>query len=146
MRLLIVVLMLMIQYTTTLAQNPTADAIVGDWISPQKDLILRCYKQHNAYYGKVVWFKRYYDNSPTDPEALPEDKWLNTIVMDNFVYKNNEWADGEIYNLRNGKHYSAYITMQSIDKLEAVGFVFLRVFSETITFTKYTSVALPEFK
>jgi uncharacterized protein (DUF2147 family) len=126
-------------------QVTSADQILGDWISPEKDLIVRCYKENNLYYSKVVWFKRYYDDSPDDPNGLPEDKWLNSVIMNSFSYANNEWADGEIYNLKNGKKYSAYIKLNNENKLKVVGYVFFRMFSESVFFTRYINSKLPNF-
>lgn len=128
------------------SQISSADQILGDWISPEKDLIVRCCKENNLYYSKIVWFKRYYDDSPETPNAVSENKWLNTVIMNSFSYANNEWADGEIYNLKNGKKYAAYIKLNNVNQLKVVGYVIFRMFSESIIFTRYVSSKLPYFE
>lgn len=127
------------------AQVMPADKILGDWISPEKDLIVRCFKDKNIYYSKVVWFKRYYDDAPDDPNGIPENQWLSAVVMSGFKYEDNEWNDGEIKNLKNGKKYSAYLKLNCENELSVVGYVFFRFFSETIVFRKFTEAKLPDF-
>jgi uncharacterized protein (DUF2147 family) len=129
---------------TIQAQSSKADLILGDWISPKRDLIVRCYKENNRYYGKIVWFYKYY---PPEPEesATPEDQWVNTIVMNHFSYSNNEWNEGEIYDIKKGKTYDAFIELVDNNTLKVTGYMFWRVFSETITFNKYKEARLPAF-
>lgn len=121
-----------------------ADKIIGNWISPKKDVIIKCFKYNNKYFGKIVWFKRYYDDAPDDPKMLPESKWLNTVVMKNFTYKNNEWSDGKIFQVKTCKTYDAYIKLNNFNSLQLTGYVCLRFFCETVSFSRYTEVEFPK--
>ncbi len=135
---LILINLVGIKMHTTIVKDVTEDQIIGDWISPQNDLIVRCYKSNEQYHAKVIWFKEYFDNTADDPNGVPEKQWLGARVMSNFKYKEKEWVDGEIWNLKNGKKYSAYIKMPSPNKIQVVGYVFIRFFSESTEFTRYT--------
>lgn len=125
------------------AQTISADKLIGNWISPEKDLIVQCYKQNNKYYGKIIWFKEYFDNTPDNPDALPESQWKSTVVMKDFVYQDNEWSSGKIFQLKTCKTYDAFIKLQSDNAIQVTGYVFFRFLSETITFTRYFDSKLP---
>ncbi len=124
---------------------PSPDDILGYWMSPGKDAIVMCYKEGNIYNGKVVWFKQYHDGRTFDSGGLPESKWMNAKAMYNFTYRGHEWENGTIWNISNGKKYSAYLTMPDVNKLNVVGYVYFKIFSETMEFTRYPYKTLPKF-
>jgi len=127
------------------SQTNIADKIIGDWVSPKRDLIIRCYKENNLYYGKVVWFYKYYPPQPDNPHGLPETQWVNTVVMDKFSFSNNEWRGGEILEIKTGKVYDAYIELIDENTLKLTGYIFWEIFSETTIFTRYKESKLPAF-
>jgi uncharacterized protein (DUF2147 family) len=127
------------------SQSNEADMILGDWISPKNDVIVQCYKKNNMYYGKIVWFKKYYYNLKYDPNAVPERNWLNIDVISKFKYKDNEWSDGQIFALKKGKTYEGFIKMKDINTMEVTGFAYIRMLSETLYFTRYLEKELPKF-
>lgn len=128
------------------AKNPEADKVIGMWISPEKDCIVNCYKVNDKYYGKVVWFKRYHDEStPDDPNGVNEDTWMNTVVMKDFIFDEDEWNDGQIYDLKSGKKYSAYITLVNENQLHVTGYILFRFLCKSTDFTRYNNHALPPF-
>ncbi len=106
--------------------NP--DQIVGNWLSPDKDIIVRCYKAKNGkFYGKLAWFKICPESTYAENSCdIKENQWLNKFVLTSFEFEDNEWNDGTIHNLRD------------CNKLKATGFIFFRWLSESIVLTKYT--------
>ncbi len=122
------------------------DQIIGNWISPDKDVIVNCYKVGDQYFGKVVWFKKYYDDKHGKNPTVPEDQWINSVVMKHFVFKDNEWKDGEIYDLNSGKSYSSFIEMDEVNSLKVTGYIWLSIFGETTVFNRYLEAKLPDFK
>lgn len=137
----IILIIIGLFYITNLQAQTKSDQILGDWISPDKDLIVHCYKENNKYFGKVVWFKKYNSDARIDAiddsKGVPESKWLNSLVMNNFVYDGNEWNDGTIFQLKTGKSYSAFMKMKNENTLRLTGFIFLPIFSESVTFSRY---------
>jgi uncharacterized protein (DUF2147 family) len=127
------------------SQTYKPDQILGYWISPKKDLIVQCYKFNNLYYGKVVWFYKYYGNEPEDPDGMPENKWVNTIVMDKFSFSDNEWSGGEIHDLKHGKVYDSYICLLDSNTLKVTGYIIFRFLSQSETFTRYQQSKIPPF-
>lgn len=113
-----------------------ADKIVGHWISPQKDIIVECYKTpKNEYHGKLVWFKTLEGKSRYDCE-VPEDKWINRDILWGFSYDDDEWNDGKIKDLKKCNTYDAYITIKE-QELTVTGFIALRWLGESMVFTRY---------
>lgn len=141
-----VVIILCSLTVTANAQNTMSDRILGDWISPDKDVIVHCYKEKNLYFGKLIWFKKYLDSPETveTKEAVPEEKWQNMVIMRDFRYRNGEWNQGKIFHLKTGKNYDAFIHLKDCDTLEITGYVWLRCFSEKIRFTKVKHLTLIE--
>lgn len=127
------------------SQVPACDQIIGNWITPKKDLIVSCYKVNGMYYGKIVWFKNYYDNEHGKDVAVPEDQWLNYVVMKHFSYVGNQWKNGEIYDLNSGKKYDSYIVLKDANTLKVTGFLWLTIFSQSMYFNRYTDEKLPPF-
>lgn len=125
------------------AQNVNKDIILGNWISPEKDLIVNCYKVNDQYFGKVVWFKVYNDNKHGVNAAVPENQWLNSVVMKHFVFNGNSWKEGEIYDLNSGKTYDSYIEAEGDNILKVTGYVWFTFLGETIRFNRYTDAKLP---
>jgi uncharacterized protein (DUF2147 family) len=140
---LVVFLLLLITRESYQCQNVNPDYIVGNWISPDNDLIINCYKKNNKYYGKIVWFKKYYDAEHDKPKAVPESQWLYMNVMTDFEFSDNEWTNGEIFNLNTGKKYDAFIKQKDNNTLKVTGYIFLPIFCESVLFKKYTEPKLP---
>lgn len=120
-----------------------ADRIIGMWISPLKDCIISCFKENDKYYGKVIWFKRYHGHSPVEPNSVNEETWLNSFVMKDFIFDEDEWNEGEIFDLKSGKRYSAYITLVNENQLHVTGYILFRFLRTSTDFTRYTNNALP---
>jgi len=120
----------------SIGQSVKEDMILGQWMSPEKDLKVLCYKENNLYYAKVIWFKKYYSDIPDDPHCVPESQWLESVVMDKFQFKQDQWVNGKIWNLKNGKRYSAYIQLKGNDTLNVVGYVMFRFFNQKTFFVR----------
>ncbi|WP_435352893.1 DUF2147 domain-containing protein [Emticicia sp. SJ17W-69] len=140
MKHIILLVFLFLSILSVDAQTSKADQILGDWISSEKDVIVHIYKEKEYYFGKVIWFKNY-DNDPKidaidDSKGLPEEQWLNTIVMRNFVFSENKWINGKIFMLKTGKTYDASVKMKDMNTLQLNGYVFLPIFRESAIFTR----------
>jgi uncharacterized protein (DUF2147 family) len=119
-------------------QSMDADKIVGHWISPKKDLIVKCYRGTDGkYHGKLVWFKLYPGEVERYKCDVPQNEWIGKIVLSGFRYTNNEWNGGSIKDLKKCNNYDAFIKMEKDGKLTATGFVVFRWLSESMAFSKY---------
>src|SRR5690349_20983484 len=90
------------------------NAILGKWLSSEKNLMVEVYKQGADFKAKVVWFHDVKDTiTPLDrrldkrnpDRALRTQKLLGLDVLKHLVYDVNEnkWTDGKIYDSTTGK-------------------------------------------
>jgi len=97
----------------TLAQD--ADDIVGVWETAEQDSHIEIYKKGNEYFGKITWLKE--PNDPETGEPVTDDngeKILNMEILSEFVFDDDEWEDGTLYDPESGKTY--YCSMEFNDK------------------------------
>lgn len=129
------------------SQTAMSDRILGNWLSPDKDIIVRCYKDKGLYFGKLIWFKKYLNLPETKEikEAIPEEQWQDMVIMWDFKYQNGEWNNGKIFQPKTGKKYDAFVRLKDFSTLELTGYVWLKCLSETYKFTKIQHEQLPLF-
>ena len=129
------------------AQNCNADKIIGLWVSSEKDLIVKCFKEENKYFGTIVWYKKHPDNPVTtvNNNALPQEKWMNSFVMKDFVFDDDEWNDGYIYDVKSGKKYTAYVKLKNENELNVSGYMCFRFLCQHMNFSRYRQNKLPAF-
>ncbi|MDA8886769.1 DUF2147 domain-containing protein [Bacteroidia bacterium] len=100
---------------------------------------MACYKASDGtYHSKMVWFKKLKDKKRYDCE-IPEDQWIGKDIVWGLIYGDEEWAGGELNDLKSCKTYDAYVTMPDKNTLRVNAFVVLRILIEGMTFTRYRS-------
>ncbi|MDZ7897962.1 MAG: DUF2147 domain-containing protein [Arcicella sp.] len=107
MRLFFLLLLGLISYK--ISAQTTPDAIVGDWITSEQNATIRVFKNHDKYYGKLLWYAPFNEKDEgrkIDPSE--NSKFLNKMVMKDFVFDKSEWNSGEINDLYKGKNYKAF--------------------------------------
>ena len=109
------------------AVNP--DDVLGVWqtakdLAVEDGIKITIYKCGEKYCGKISWMK--------DPESLDDNnkdkslrnrKLLGIDMISGFVFDDDEWEDGEIYNLQDGKTYSSEMALEGMDILNVKGCV-----------------------
>ncbi len=129
-------------YLNSFAQTVTADAILGNWLTGSKKGVVQIYKEGNKYNGKLIWLKTptYEDGKPKVDKHNPDKAkqtaplmGLNMLV--GFVFEDNKWVDGTIYDPEKGKTYSCKISMKG-DMLDVRGFIGISLIGRTDTWYK----------
>ncbi|MFY7651685.1 MAG: DUF2147 domain-containing protein [Chitinophagaceae bacterium] len=118
-------------------QVKAQQAILGKWLTPEKDGHIEIYEQGNKYFGKIVWGKdiRLDENNPK-PE-LRKRSLLGVTILNGFEYKNNQWINGTIYDPNNGKTYQCKMELEKGNKVLRVrGFIGFSLLGRTELFTK----------
>lgn len=125
-----------------LAQND-ADRILGKWFNEEKDGQVEIYKQGDKYFGKLVWLKtpNNEDGTPKLDKENPDDKLKkrplkDLLLLTDFVYDDNEWEDGEIYDPKSGNTYSCYMEFDSEDVLKIKGYIGVKWIGKTTYWTR----------
>jgi uncharacterized protein (DUF2147 family) len=121
----------------SLAAQPKADDIVGHWIASENKVKVEIYRSGNKYYGKVTWLKEpLKDGKPKVDHKNPNAKLRNKpviglVVLRDFVFDDDEWTSGEVYDPSSGKEYDCYITMPDKNTLKVRGYIGFSIFGRT---------------
>jgi uncharacterized protein (DUF2147 family) len=138
---MIVTALLLGSFTAIIAQN--ADIVKGVWINEAKDAKIEIYKSGNKYSGKITWVKDMYekdgktmkkDNKNPD-EKRRNQSIVNLEILSDFVYDDNEWTGGELYDPKSGKTYKSKMKVKG-NVLEIRGYVGSPMFGKTTTWTR----------
>lgn len=113
------------------------DAIVGKWLTQNKEAKIEIYKSNDTYYGKIIWLK-----DPNDPktgrpmiDSKNKDKSkrslpiLGSKILRGFKYAKGEYVNGSVYDGRSGKIYTGKLWLENNNKLKMRGY--LGVFYKT---------------
>jgi uncharacterized protein (DUF2147 family) len=114
---------LLLSFFTTALLAQSANDIEGTWLTEEKTAYIKIYEKDNKFFGKVTWLEEPYDedgNPKTDPDGKPV---LHMEIMKNFIFEDDEWVDGTIYDAKSGKTYHGSIEMDGSDKLDLRGSV-----------------------
>lgn len=124
--------------------NP-ADAILGEWIAPEKDGKFNIYKSGGKYYGKVTWMKEAYDKNGKlkldvkNPNPALRGKPLvgsDTFLAFTYNAAENRW-EGKMYDCRTGDTYTAFIKLSSKFVMEVHGYIMFSWLGKSVYFTRY---------
>jgi uncharacterized protein (DUF2147 family) len=123
--LLILTLALTSAFTTNRLdyEDHEAGDIVGIWMPSEGTAYVRIFKEKGkeVYHGKIVWLKEPNDeqgNPKMDSEGKPV---LNMINLKDFIFEDDEWVNGTIYDPKTGNTYYCTIEMLNKNKLEVRG-------------------------
>lgn len=126
------------------AQNTNkANDIIGIWLSENKNGKVEIYKAGNKYYGKLIWGKTMYeaDGITSKKDAKNSDASLRTrklkdlIILTDFVFEDNVWTDGKIYDPQAGKLYSCTMKLKA-NTLNIRGYVGISLFGRSSAWTR----------
>ena len=124
-KVILLSLIILFSYHYSSAQNQ----ILGKWLSADKEGKVLIYEQGGKYYGKLVWLK-----TPLGDDKLPmkdfenPDKSLksrplmNLVILKDFVYSNNRWEKGIIYDPESGKTYKCAMWLEGANILKVRGY------------------------
>ena len=122
---------LMVNFSLAIfAQN--ADDITGIWWNDIKSSKIKIEKKDGKYIGTVVYIipEKYVNGAPEKDDKNPDVNLrgrskLNLQILSGLVYNasDKEWANGMIYDPKNGKTYECYVWLEGKDTLQLKGFV-----------------------
>ena len=118
--------------------NSGPDAILGEWLSQEKDGKISIYKQGDKFYGKISWGKTPGRKDTNNPDAkLKNRDLMGLIILQDFKYTGSAWEDGKIYDPKSGKTYDCILKVKDNNKiLEIRGYVGVPMFGRTATWTR----------
>jgi uncharacterized protein (DUF2147 family) len=123
------------------AQN--ADAILGKWVNSTGEAHIEIFKRNAKYSGKIVWLKAPKDekgNTKMDFQNpnlnLRSKPILGLQILNDFVFDEDKWTDGKIYDPKSGKTYSCNITMKSNGDLNLRGYIGISIIGRSEVWKK----------
>ncbi len=121
--------------TTSLFAN---DSIKGYWLSENEKAVIEVYKKDKKFFGKIVWLRKQHTGEVPNPldinnfdKELQKRKLIGLNLLSGFVFKDEEYQDGEVYDPESGNTYSAYLKLENPNKLKLRGYVGISLFGRT---------------
>lgn len=132
--------------TLTLTLNSvaqTSDAIVGKWLNQDSDAHIEITKKGDQYYGSIVWLKNpnNADGTPKVDKENPDNSLktreiIGLAILNDFVFDDDEWEEGTIYDPKSGKTYSCVIEMPQENTLKVTGYIGFSWIGRTVVWTR----------
>jgi uncharacterized protein (DUF2147 family) len=108
---------------------------IGQYWSPKKDAKIKVYKQGDNYFGQIIWTKQpVKDTKNPKPELRTRDV-VSLVFLTNFIYKDKEYINGQVYDSESGKTYSCKMWLEN-GNLKVKGYIGLSLFGRSETFIK----------
>ncbi|MEM9052752.1 MAG: DUF2147 domain-containing protein [Bacteroidota bacterium] len=95
--------------------------VEGVWLVASKDAYIEIYEKQGKFFGKITWLEEPYDENGNPQTDDNGDEILHMEIMKNFVFEDDEWVDGSIYDAETGKTYYGSMELESNDKLKLRG-------------------------
>ena len=124
-------------------------AIIGKWITLEKNLEVQVSKVDGIFRAKIIWFKQDDTTKPMNSildeknpnPALRSRKWLGMEVLRNLTYNatDNRWEHGLIYDAKHGREWDSVVWINKDGLLKVKGYWLFQWNSETLTFEKSTT-------
>ena len=122
--------------------SQNADAVVGTWLTTAGKAQVQIYKENGKYSGKIIWLKEpnYADGTPKVNKNSPDasqrkNPVVGLVMLKGFLFVEDHWQDGTIYDPENGKTYSCKMTLNG-NNLDVRGFIGFSLLGRTETWTK----------
>lgn len=122
------------------AQN--ADDVLGYWLTDEETAKIEIYKEGNLYNGKIVWLEEPNgdDGKPkldveNPEESLQSRPLMGLNLVSGFVFDDDQWEDGQIYDPKEGKTYKCRMRLKK-GKLEVRGYIGAPMFGKTVVWTR----------
>jgi uncharacterized protein (DUF2147 family) len=124
--------------SVSLLASSNADAILGEWLSQEKDGKIVIFKQGDQYFGKISWGKIPGKKDTKNPdEKLRNKDLVGAVILKNFKFTGSSWENGTIYDPNSGKTYDCILKIRDGNKtLDIRGFVGAAMFGRTSTWTR----------
>lgn len=131
------ILLLILSTSMLCAQNKAGD-IIGTYMNPDGDAILKIYETSGKYFGKLIWTKNPNNLDSNNPDVTKRtQKRLGLVIMNNFKFDGDgTWEDGTIYDPKNGKTYDCKVTRDAKGNLDIRGYIGISLLGRTSHFTK----------
>jgi len=135
----------------SVALGAEGNDILGTWLNQEKDAKIEIYACDGAFCGRIVWLQEPLypagskDGIPGTPKLdhnnpdreLRKRPVMDLRIMHGFTFAGDDrWKNGKIYDPKNGKTYSAKITLVSPTRLDLRGYIGISLIGRTAVWTR----------
>jgi uncharacterized protein (DUF2147 family) len=125
------------------AQRPD-DAVLGRWLTEDREGVVEMFRCENALCGRLVWLKKPRDargQVPVDAHnptpALRNRPICGLVILGGFRPSGpGAWSDGWVYDPESGKTYHAELALEGGDRLKLRGYVGIPLFGASQVWTR----------
>ena len=123
-----------------------SDAILGEWLSPDRNGRFLFYIENGKFYGKIVWLKEPKDETGKykldvkNPDAAKRKlPLLGIVIFKDFKWDqtSGKWVDGKVYDARSGETWSCELRLPSEKVLEVRGYLAFPWLGKSAFFSRY---------
>ncbi len=139
---LVSIVVLLFMHSSVFADN-NSDDIIGEWYSEGKKSVVKIYKSEGKFFGKIIWLKDKLNDKGEikldvhNPDKSKRGEKIEGMeILKNFIFEDNEWTDGTIYDPKTGKTYSCIIKKKADNEISIRGYVGISLFGKTTKWTK----------
>ncbi|HEX9658185.1 MAG TPA: DUF2147 domain-containing protein, partial [Bacteroidota bacterium] len=118
------------------------DQVVGLWLTGEGKAKVKIYELDDHYYGKIIWSKQQEESSEilrdiNNPEdTLRTKPIIGLEILRDFVYQDDEWVNGMIYDPESGNDYKAKIALPGTNALKVRGYILIPFFGRSEVWTR----------
>jgi uncharacterized protein (DUF2147 family) len=143
MKKVVILLIIVFSSLQLLAATGDADDILGVWANGSNKGHIEIYKLNGRYYGRIIWLKHPYDASGkpkvdfrNPDENARNQRLLGLVMLRGFMYEDDEWKGGKIYNPQDGKEYNSFIRLTDDKTMSVRGYIGISLFGKTEKFIR----------
>lgn len=121
----------------------TKDMIIGNWLNATGEARIRIFSSGGKYFGKIVWLKEPLNESGVpkvdryNPDSeLMKRPLMGAFILKDFVFNEDAWEGGSIYDPKIGKTYDCRISLKDQNTLNVRGFVGVSILGRTENWTR----------
>lgn len=125
----------------SIAEFAKDDAIVGVWLTGEKDGYIKIYKNDSTIEGLVLKSLKPEDVNRVDVNnpnpKMRNQSLLGLVIMKGFNFDGvNRWTGGQLYDPNTGNTYQGNLELIDGDKLALRGYVGIPLFGRTENWTR----------
>ncbi|WP_158600374.1 DUF2147 domain-containing protein [Fibrisoma montanum] len=130
----------------TVAQQLSADKIIGVWEDVDSDLALKFefYKAGDKYFGKLLYASDMFEADGKTPKkdfknpdkALQNRSRYGITNITNLTFDKGEYLNGTLYNPDEGRNYSVKVKLRNLNEMDYRAYMGIALLGRSMTFKR----------
>lgn len=118
------------------------DEILGKWLNSSGEGQIEIFKKGEKYFGKLIWIKEPNENGKPKTDiknpntSLRAKPIIGLEIVKDFVFEDDKYVDGKVYDPKTGKTYSGNMTLVNVNQLNMRGYIGISLIGRTETWKR----------